>query len=96
MMVDDKGLYDEIMEDPEVQAEIEKIKPEFNLLRQILRCRKEAGLTQTQLAERMGTTQSGLSRIESRLMQGKMPSLHTLQRYADAVGKKLVVTYQFL
>ncbi len=54
----------------------------------VLRLRTEAGLTQAELAQRMGTTQSAIARIEG---GGSRPTLETLERLAAAVGKKFVV-----
>jgi DNA-binding XRE family transcriptional regulator len=60
---------------------------EYELARQMLRARARAGLTQDAVAERMGTTKSAVSRLES---AGKhAPSLATLKRYAEAVGCEL-------
>jgi DNA-binding XRE family transcriptional regulator len=57
---------------------------EYQVADQLLRARARAGLTQDAVAERMGTTKSAISRLES---AGKhAPSLSTLQRYARAVG----------
>jgi DNA-binding XRE family transcriptional regulator len=57
---------------------------EYQVANQLLRARSRAGLTQDAVAERMGTTKSAISRLES---AGKhTPSLSTLQRYARAVG----------
>ena len=57
---------------------------EYQVANQLLRARARAGLTQDAVAERMGTTKSAISRLES---AGKhAPSLNTLQRYARAVG----------
>ena len=56
---------------------------------QMLRTRSRAGLTQDAVAEKMGTTKSAISRLES---SGKhAPSLATLKRYAQAVGCGLQV-----
>ncbi len=54
----------------------------------VYRVRTEAGLTQAELAERMGTTQSAVARIEG---GGTRPSLETLEKLAAAVGQELVV-----
>lgn len=52
------------------------------------RLRSEAGLTQVELAERMGTTQSAIARMEG---GGTRPTLDTLEKLATAVGQELVV-----
>lgn len=62
---------------------------EYHLADQMLKARSRAGLTQEAIAERMGTTKSAVSRLES---AGKhAPSLATLKRYAQAVGCELQV-----
>ncbi len=62
---------------------------EYQVANQMLKARSRAGLTQDAVAERMGTTKSAISRLES---AGKhAPSLATLKRYAQAVGCELQV-----
>lgn len=62
---------------------------EYQVVTQLLKARTHAGLTQDAVAERMGTTKSAVSRLES---AGKhAPSLGTLKRYAEAVGCELQV-----
>ena len=62
---------------------------EYDVADQMLKARSRAGLTQDAVAERMGTTKSSVSRLES---AGKhAPSLSTLKRYARAVGCELQV-----
>jgi DNA-binding XRE family transcriptional regulator len=62
---------------------------EYQIARQMLAARSRAGLTQDAVAEKMGTTKSAISRLES---AGKhAPSLTTLKRYASAVGCNLEV-----
>jgi DNA-binding XRE family transcriptional regulator len=62
---------------------------EYLVAAQLLRARARAGLTQDAVAERMGTTKSAISRLES---AGKhSSSIATLQRYAEAVGCDLKV-----
>jgi transcriptional regulator with XRE-family HTH domain len=54
----------------------------------VYRLRVEAGLTQAELAQRMGTTQSAIARMEG---GGARPTLETLEKLAAAVGAELVV-----
>jgi DNA-binding XRE family transcriptional regulator len=62
---------------------------EYQLASQMLKARARVGLTQDAVAERMGTTKSAVSRLES---AGKhAPSLATLKRYAGAVGCEVQV-----
>lgn len=61
----------------------------LRLGRELARRRREAGLTQTELADRMGTTQAAISKIEG----GRtLPSLVVLDRFAKATGKPLTLT----
>ena len=57
---------------------------EFRLLRQLLDARKQAGLTQEEVALRMGTTRSAISRLEA--ARKHLPALTTLRRYAEVLG----------
>ena len=75
---------------PDVKAEYERLKPEFAFLDQVLAARKAAGLTQADIARRIGTTQSAIARLESG--SGKhLPSLATLHKYASAVGCRVEI-----
>jgi transcriptional regulator with XRE-family HTH domain len=77
---------------PEVRAAYEALNAEFAILRQMLKARQDAGLTQAQVAEQMGTKPSAVTRLESSLSSGKhSPSLVTLRKYAEAVGCRLEV-----
>ena len=85
-------LRRELLERQEVQAEYEALGPEFQLLRQMLAARKRAGLSQAEVAERMGTRAPAITRLESSLSSGRhSPSLSTLTRYAQAVGCELEI-----
>lgn len=68
----------------------EALGPEYQLANQLLKARSRAGLTQDAVAERMGTTKSAISRLES-ANKKHAPSVATLQRYAQAVGCELQV-----
>ncbi len=86
-------LVEELMSRPGVCAEVERIEEEeIDLLDQLLKTRLEAGLTQAQLAERMGTQASAVARLERSLATGKhSPSVATLRRYVKACGKHLIL-----
>ncbi|AMO97143.1 helix-turn-helix family protein [Collimonas fungivorans] len=82
-----------MLQNPVVQAEYERLnREEFAILDEILAARKAAGLTQAQIAERMGTKAPAVARLESSLASGKhSPSINTLRKYAAALGKRLEV-----
>ncbi len=70
-------------------AYVEEVRTsEFQEL--VYRLRTEAELTQAELAERMGTTQSAVARMEG---GGTRPKLETLEKLAVAVGQELVVGF---
>ncbi len=76
-----------------MRAEHERLNREhFAVLDEILTARREAGLTQARIAERMGTKAPAIARLESALASGKhSPSLSTLRKYAAALGKRVEV-----
>jgi ribosome-binding protein aMBF1 (putative translation factor) len=67
------------------------LEEEFQLASQMIEARGRAGLTQEQLATRMKTTRTVISRLESGRMK---PSTRTLERYARATGHKLKITFE--
>lgn len=79
------------LKDPAIKAEYERLGPEFQLIRHLIEARARAGLTQAQLAERMGTRQAAIARLESGRIQ---PSLKTLRRYARATGTRLTFSLE--
>ncbi|MBK7300105.1 MAG: helix-turn-helix domain-containing protein [Moraxellaceae bacterium] len=83
------------LSNPAVRAEYDRInREEMPMLDAILKARKEACLTQAQIAERMGTSIPAVSRLENALVTGKpSPSLATLKRYAAAMGKTLTISF---
>ncbi|MDD4963252.1 MAG: helix-turn-helix transcriptional regulator [Gallionella sp.] len=83
------------LSNPAVRAEYDRIeREEMPMLDAILAARKAAGLTQAQVAERMGTKAPAVARLENALVTGKpSPSLTTLRKYAAALGKKLEVRF---
>jgi transcriptional regulator with XRE-family HTH domain len=89
-MLTHKQLRTQALADPAVKAEFDKLSDEFSLLDEFLKARTSQGLTQAQVAEKIGTTQSAVARMESG--SGKhSPSLATLTKYADALGCKLEI-----
>lgn len=76
------------MNDPDFRAEYDALEDEFTLIRALIEARTRAGLTQNELAQRMGTTQSAIARMESGRIN---PSVEMLRRYARATGNRLHV-----
>jgi DNA-binding XRE family transcriptional regulator len=90
-----RNQHDEViaklMKRPGVRKEVERIeREEGELLDALLKARHDAGLTQSQLAELMGTHAPAIARLERSLSTGKhSPSITTLRKYAQACGKNL-------
>ena len=79
-------------QDPAFKQEYDALEAEFSLFDMLLKARSEAGLTQADIAHRMGTKTSAIARLESGGGSKKhSPSISTLRKYADAVGCRLEV-----
>jgi DNA-binding XRE family transcriptional regulator len=74
----------ELLKDPAFRQAYEELEPAY----QLTRLRIQRGLTQQQLAERVGTTQSTIARLESGVGN---PSINTLKRVAEALDGRLTV-----
>jgi len=80
------------MRRPGFKAAWEALDEEYATLSALLNARRQAGLTQDDVAARMGTTKSAISRLEASLRSDKgSPSFATLRTYARACGKRLIV-----
>lgn len=87
-MLTHKELKSRALARTDVKAEYDRLDEEFALFDEFLKARTAAGITQAEVAERIGTTQSAVARLESG--SGKhSPSLATLQKYAHALGYRL-------
>ncbi len=80
------------LEDPEFRAEYERLAPYEELARIVIARRAAFGLTQAELAARMGTTASAISRIES---GQHATSTQTLKKLGDAFGARAVLGFEF-
>lgn len=83
-----KDIKRELLTDSATRAAYDAQAEEFALARELIAARTQAGLTQADVAERMGTTQSTVARLEG---SKAAPSMRSLQRYAQAVGCRAVV-----
>ena len=86
-------IVSKLLKRPGVRKEVERIERDEGVLLDILlKARHDAGLTQAQVAELMGTQPPAIARLERALATGKhSPSLATLRKYAEACGKALEV-----
>jgi len=76
------------LRNPEVRTEYDALEEEFALARELILARSRAGLSQAEVARRMGTTQSTVARLEGGRAK---PTLLTVERYARATGSRAVV-----
>lgn len=87
-MLTHKELKARALERADVKTEYDRLDEEFRFLDEFLKARAAAGVTQAEVAERIGTTQSAVARLESG--RGKhSPSIATLEKYAHALGCRL-------
>lgn len=86
-------MVTKMLQDPSVKAEYERLnREEYAILDEMLAARRSAGLSQAQVAERMGTKAPAVARLEGALASGKhSPSIDTLRKYAAALGKRVEV-----
>ena len=75
---------------PGVKKAYDDLAEEFAFLDAVLEARAESGLSQAEVAARVGTTQSAIARLESAATKHS-PSIATLRRYANALGYKLEI-----
>jgi len=79
-------------QDPEFKAAYNKLETEYALFRELLLARRRAGLTQAEVAKKMGTKPPSITRLETALSGNRhSPTIATLKKYAQAVGCKLEV-----
>ncbi len=90
---DDFDKYlNEQLKDPEFAAVFDEEKEKIDLAIKILKVRQEAGLSQKDLAERIGTTQSVIARMENPEYTGY--SIRMLRRIAAALGARLMIKFE--
>ena len=77
-----------MLADRELRAAYDALADEFDLARELIAARVRAGLTQAEVAERMGTTQSVVARLES---GAQMPSVNTLLKFAKATRSRPII-----
>ena len=86
-----RQLHEKWSSEREYRKAYEELQPEFELARALIAARSQAGLTQAQLAARMNTSQSVVSRLESGQAH---PSTKTLERIARATGTRLRIAFE--
>ena len=83
-----EAIKNDLMQDEEFRKEYDKLRPRYEIISQIIETRKEQNMTQAELAKRVGTQKSNISRLES---GNYNPSLDFLIKVARSLGKELSV-----
>lgn len=87
MLLSHDDFAKKILENPEAKAEYDALESEFALFAEMIKARRLAGLSQKDIADRMGTKQAAIARLETAGGKAKhSPSIATLRRYANAIG----------
>ena len=81
------------LKNPAVKAEYDALSAVFKMKRRMIAIRMEAGVTQEELAKRLGTAKSNISRLES-LNSDISPRLSTIEDYARALGYSAHVEFE--
>lgn len=76
------------LKDPKVKKDYDAMEVEFQIAALLIEARTKAHLTQRELAERMNSTQAHVARLES---GNYIPSLTSILRYSQAVGRKIKI-----
>ena len=88
-----KSFRKKALKKPEVKAEYDALSAAFDMKRQMIALRKDAGLTQEQMAELLGTKKSNISRLES-INSDISPRLATIEEYARVLGYSIKVGFE--
>ena len=83
------SLKNRLLNDKKTLKEYENLAPEFKIAEAVIEKRLEQGMTQSDLARKIGTKQSAISRLES---GNYNPSISFLEKVADALNLKLLVS----
>lgn len=80
------------LNNPKVREEYEELELAYELRKQLIALRKEAGLTQEEMAEILHTQKSNISRLEN-VNSKTSPKLSTIEDYAKAIGYKVKISF---
>jgi len=80
-----KDVKARLLAKPGVLAAYNDMAAEYDIARAVIQARVHAGLSQQELADRMGTTQPNIARLES---GRSLPSVRTLQKVGEATGTR--------
>ena len=87
-----KSFKSQALKKKGVKAAYDELAPAYEIRKKLISLRKKAGLTQEQLAEKLHTSKSNISRLES-IDSDISPKLSTITDYAEAIGYKLKIDF---
>lgn len=90
-MMDWKTHRKQLLKDPKVRKALKETELEYQIARNIIKARIDNGLTQQQLAKKLKTKQSVISRVEN---AKTIPSLSFLKRLAEAFNTSLKIQFK--
>lgn len=88
--LDFSNFLKESLKNPKIKAEYEKLQPEFAMIQAVIDARVKKGVTQKELAEKIGTKQSVISRLESGRAN---PTINFLKKLAQALNSRLEIKF---
>lgn len=83
-------IKNDLLKDEEFKIEYDKLRPRYEAIEQVIKARQEQHITQAELAKRVGTQKSNISRFES---GNYNPSLDFLTKIAESLGKNIEIKF---
>ena len=83
----------EALSNPETKTEYESLELGYELRKHLISLRKQAGLTQEDIAQKLHTQKSNISRLEN-VNSASSPKLSTIEEYAKVMGYKVKISFE--
>lgn len=90
--IDFSEFKEKALKNDEIRNEYEELKPTYELRRKLIELRQKSGLTQTEIAEKLHTQKSNISRLEN-INTKNSPRISTIQEYANAMGYDIKIDF---
>lgn len=83
-----KSFKKDLLKNEKVLKEYNKLEPRYQIISQLIETRARKGITQKELAERIGTKQSAIARVESGATN---PTIAFLEKISSALDSRLII-----
>lgn len=90
-MRDWKQLKSELLQNKVVKKEYDRLTPRYKIISELISARLKSGITQKELAQKIGTKQSAIARFEAGNVN---PSLGFLEKIAEVMNYKMNISFQ--